>query len=535
MGRDEQRNNQKRQSTVGASESFLRKQQPATIRSWQILLVVAILIGAVALGGWLLGRSATPAPTSGVAQTTQLDNLRVTVQLDQATTDSRAVDVAVRDAGGQLQDVSSVRLRFYRSDADVGTMEAGAERMQAGQFRANGPFFTSPGRWGVDVLLYRDGQSTIQTSFIFPITPGLAGASSVPAQPGVAMSGTAQPGIPQPAEAFVPQPGAGQGVIVPDVEEILPRLVFTRQGNVWSSDGTGAPPNQLTTFDSSSYAEHPSFSSDSSRIAFVVVTQPPITATVPLPTSTLYVMNADGSNMRELWKPGEALLGMPRWSPDGKALYLALNGSQPAPDGNGSSRLLQILRFDLETGERQPILNDALDPAISNDGAQIAYLQLVEDGYTMALDVAAPDGSGARTVLDNISFQGFYAPRFSPDGKRIVVAAIGGPETDEQGYPITSSSQTPSLLDQALALFEPPVAEAHGLPWDLWEVNVDGSGLRRLTKFYEDLPMTAFSPDGSQIAIMGYGGIYLMEPDGSKLRRIDRTGDHGGIDWAKEP
>jgi Tol biopolymer transport system component len=531
VSRDEQRNRQDKPRIAGAPDSFLRKQPAAaSIRSWQILLVVAILIGGVALGGWLLGRSATPAPTSGVAQTTQLDNLRVTVQLDQATTDSRTVDVAVRDANGQPQDVSSVRLRFYRSDADVGSMEANAERMQAGQFRAGGPFFTSPGRWGVDVLLYRDGQSTIQTSFIFPITIGLAGASSVPV---AASSGTAQVGIPQPAEAFVPQPSAGQGVLVPDVEEILPRLVFTRQGNVWSSDGTGAPPKQLTTFDSSSYAEHPSFSSDSSRIAFVVVTQPPITATVPLPTSTLYVMNADGSNMRELWKPGEALLGMPRWSPDGKALYLALNGSQPAPDGNGSTRLLQILRFDLETGERQPILNDALDPAISNDGAQIAYLQLVEDGYTMALDVAAPDGRGARTVLDDISFQGFYAPRFSPDGKRIVVAAIGGPETDEQGYPIKTSSQAPSLIDQALALFEPPAAEAHGLPWDLWEVNVDGSGLRRLTKFYEDLPMTAFSPDGSQIAIMGYGGIYLMAPDGSKLRRIDRTGDHGGIDWAR--
>jgi tricorn protease-like protein len=65
----------------------------------------------------------------------------------------------------------------------------------------------------------------------------------------------------------------------------------------------------------------------------------------------------------------------------------------------------------------------------------------------------------------------------------------------------------------------------------LWAINTDGTGLRRLTNFYEDLPMVAFAPDGKQIAVMGYSGIYLMNPDGSNLRRIDQLGDHGGLDW----
>ena len=91
-----------------------------------------------------------------------------------------------------------------------------------------------------------------------------------------------------------------------------------------------------------------------------------------------------------------------------------------------------------------------------------------------------------------------------------------------------------SALDRLLGLFEPPTAEAHGLPWDLWIVNSDGSGLRRLTSFYEDLPMAAFAPDGKQVAVMGLGGIYMMEADGSRLRRIDPTGDHGGLDWPRQ-
>jgi hypothetical protein len=30
---------------------------------------------------------------------------------------------------------------------------------------------------------------------------------------------------------------------------------------------------------------------------------------------------------------------------------------------------------------------------------------------------------------------------------------------------------------------------------------------------------------------MGAAGMYVMEADGSQLRRIDPTGDHGGLDW----
>ena len=66
----------------------------------------------------------------------------------------------------------------------------------------------------------------------------------------------------------------------------------------------------------------------------------------------------------------------------------------------------------------------------------------------------------------------------------------------------------------------------------LWIVNVDGSELRRLTAVREYTPMSVFSPDGTQIVIMGEGGIYRMDVDGSNLRKIDLVVDHGGLDWA---
>jgi len=224
---------------------------------------------------------------------------------------------------------------------------------------------------------------------------------------------------------------------------------------------------------------------------------------------------------------------MPTWSADGRALYIAANGVKLPESGSAqpTARQLQVVRVDLATDTKQPLLDDALDPSISRDGKQLAYLKLSEDGYTMSLHIAAADGSGSRTIIEGTSFQGFYAPRFSPDSRRIVVAAVGGPETDAQGNPI--KARAPSAIDRLLGLFEPPTAEAHGLPWDLWVVNSDGTGLRRLTTFYEDLPMASFSPDGKQIAVMGLGGIYLMEADGTRLRRIDQIGSHGGLDWAR--
>jgi Tol biopolymer transport system component/mono/diheme cytochrome c family protein len=331
-------------------------------------------------------------------------------------------------------------------------------------------------------------------------------------------------GLPQQATAQAQQLPAG----VPTAQEPLPPMIFARRGNIWRSDGSGAAPRQLTSFGDGSYTQYPTFSPDGARVAFVLISPPPPTATLPLPSSTLYVMNADGSDQRPIWKPAQGMLSLLTWMPDGQSLYIATNGLDA---GQSSNRQIQVVRYDIATGAHRPVLDDALDPTLSRDGTQLAFLKLSEDGYTMSLMLAAPDGSGAKELIKGDDFQGFYAPRFSPDGKRIVVAAIGGPETDEQGNPKAASAPAP--LGRLLGLLEPPAAEAHGIPWDLWSVNTDGSGLRRLTHFSEDLPMAAFSPDGKRIAVLAESGVYMIDGDGSHLRRIDPVGDRGGLDWAR--
>jgi Tol biopolymer transport system component len=320
--------------------------------------------------------------------------------------------------------------------------------------------------------------------------------------------------------------------LAPDVPEPLPPLVFARHGQVWLSDGSDTPPKQLTTFGEGTYAGQPAFAPDGERIAFVALVASQVTTTVELPASKLFVMKRDGSELREVWAPKERILWLPAWTSDAQAIYLLANGTWSAPDGEGGLKALQVVRFDLATGTEELIVSGALDPALSRDGKHLAYLKFDEDGNTMHVEVAEPDGSGARRVIDGTSFLGFFAPRFSPDGTQLIVAGIEGPETDDQGYPIRSTDR--GLFEHVLGLLEPPSASAHGAPWDLWIVNVDGTGLRRLTYIYEDQPMATFSPDGSEIVLMGYYGFYRMNRDGSNLRRIELDSDHGGLDWAPE-
>jgi Tol biopolymer transport system component len=189
-----------------------------------------------------------------------------------------------------------------------------------------------------------------------------------------------------------------------------------------------------------------------------------------------------------------------------------------------------VVRVDVHTGERRVVVEDGRDPTFARDGKRLAYIRWHKETASFTLNIAAADGGDDRELVGRASFSDLSVPRFSPDGRQIVFAAIGGPATDPQGYPI--AERQPSALDRLLGLLAPPTAEAHGALADLWVVNSDGTGLRRLVGVREDTPTAIFSADGKQIVMMGAGGVYLMDADGANLLKIDPLGDHGGLDWA---
>ncbi|MBC8161519.1 MAG: c-type cytochrome [Roseiflexaceae bacterium] len=339
---------------------------------------------------------------------------------------------------------------------------------------------------------------------------------------------TALPAPPTSTTTATAQPAARARVSIPDSPELLPPLVFARDGNIWHSDGNDTPLRLLTQFTALEYADQPAYNTQTGRVAFVTSTLP-ISSATRLSVSALYTMKLDGTDRQLVWQTERGSLYLPTWASDGTALYVTFNGAE---QGEATVRPWrpQIVRIDLASGARQPVVDNAHNQAPAPNGRQLAYVQVQEHGYATTLTIANVDGSNPRVLLRADLFSGFLAPRFSPDGKQIVVAAVGGPETDAHGVPTTAQLRAPfgALLDW----IAPATAEAHnGVAFDLWRVDTDGSNLRRLTSFGEDLPMAVFSPDGSDIMIMAYGGVYRMKSNGSQLRRISLLGGHGAIDW----
>jgi Tol biopolymer transport system component len=171
------------------------------------------------------------------------------------------------------------------------------------------------------------------------------------------------------------------------------------------------------------------------------------------PSSSLIVMNADGSGERELavTEGGRALVGRIAWSPNGAVIAWVRSGVASSTeelvvsnaDGSGTRRLaggwgIHCCPFDMPS---EPV-------AWSPDGTRIAFPRGDE------IWVAWVDGSGLRKVTDGVS------PSWSPDGTRLVFSR---PALPIPGAP------TPGLEQD-------PIAEQHRI----YVINADGTGTRWL-------------------------------------------------------
>jgi hypothetical protein len=181
---------------------------------------------------------------------------------------------------------------------------------------------------------------------------------------------------------------------------------------------------------------------------------------------------------------GEAALTVFRWD----LMFFSYSGSfaealvLPLGGGGFPERIFPIGRF-------------AMDAAPSPDGARIAYAVRSTEGYT-SLWVANRDGSSPRYLTGEPEANDMW-PAWSPDGTRIAF------QSDRAGLN------------------------------DIYVINVDGTGLRRLT--FDPLPGVttevhpAWSPDGSRIAFTSNGAghydLYTVRPDGTDMRRITSSVD----------
>jgi Tol biopolymer transport system component len=183
----------------------------------------------------------------------------------------------------------------------------------------------------------------------------------------------------------------------------------------------------------------------------------------------------------------------PDWFPDGSRIYFTSSWVQFVsiwsidPDGTNPVQEPNFTDFDGA-------------PAISSDGTLIAWDGTNADGSAAGIYIR-PLGSLSATKLTSGPSNGFDGNAdIAPDNSRVVFTRFYG----------------------------------NAIRVEIWIVNTDGTGLRRLLSSGKRWGDPHFSPDGSKILVQAYderanqgrnSNEYVMNPDGTGLRPLTSEGN----------
>ena len=260
------------------------------------------------------------------------------------------------------------------------------------------------------------------------------------------------------------------------------QIAFSNDGSIYVMNADGSNLRQLTTggLDDG----NPSWSPDGEKIAFERYVD-------GSPFPYLHVMDADGSNLRQVMFGPENWSQEPAWSPNGEQIAFHKYTTKEIRNNPVS----EIFVIDADGTDLRQLTNTQLpfdgtnsSPTWSPGGEQVAYgsSKWFEDDAIVILDA---DGTDTRQV---VAHKGIYpSPNWSPDGKKI------------------------AFIDYRDGKF------------GIYVMNADGSDITQLTFNDWDLA-PSWSPDSKQIAFMsdrdGDMKIYVMNADGSNVISTNQIG-----------
>ena len=210
----------------------------------------------------------------------------------------------------------------------------------------------------------------------------------------------------------------------------------------------------------------------------------------------IYVMDADGGNQENLTN-NPAYDADPDWSPDGKKIAFVStrigNGFKIyVMDANGKNPI----RLTSELSEKQPDW--------SPDGQKIAFTVL-PDKEDLVPHIAVMDADGNNRVRHE---DHAMDPSWSPDGQAIAFVSWRDGGNRAGGN-------------------------------EIYVIDADGQGLKRVTHDLVGQQNPSFSPDGGRIAYYasheGFRHIYVVGADGRNLKRLTHNEEnHWGPTWSPD-
>jgi len=330
------------------------------------------------------------------------------------------------------------------------------------------------------------------------------------------------------------------------------RVAWPKDGDLWIYDLNSKQQQKLTNLPGGAAVTGASWSPDGKRIVYSQFWRRP---NERASGADLFISNADGSNP-QIFAERDAPNGVvesPEWSQGGR-IYYSVRHTQAGRES------LQVVR-QAEGGQPEVLIDGGYNPTVSPDESALIYLRNTRAGQAMMKKTLGQPGEGCELMSDQV-FQYLSQPRISPDGTKVALGGSGEPNMQpsgcagaNSGQPSAGAALTPdpsprgrgetalspdpsprgrgeALVDLARML-EPAVAYAHGLPADVYTLNLDGSGLTRVADIKDDDPTVAWSPDGSKLAIFGIGALYMVDSKGGPPTKLVEQGGYGGLDWTR--
>lgn len=180
---------------------------------------------------------------------------------------------------------------------------------------------------------------------------------------------------------------------------------YSVQIDAMASDGSVT---QLT--EGNNLSSDPSWSPDGKQMAFTIYQ-----VSNGESQQDIYIMDADGSHLRNLTQSKAGFPSLPRWSPDGTQIVFMSTMS-----GSSTERDHQIYTINIDGSDLRNLTENKGDngtPAWSPDGKQIAFASDHEGG-DYAIYTMNADGSDMQRLTPELN--GGTSPKWSPDGKHIL-------------------------------------------------------------------------------------------------------------------